>query len=214
MDETAQRKTTATSEEDEGAWVRIRRDDLYELRELQDQARVAGKADQELMDREVFGSRMHSNYAGGNPAYTRGAYSKYGGRKHGHGSTRQHQRQEYESLSYGESRSSYGQHQHFGHQGHAPTHLPTYQSRDSSYATSYQGNFSVPVDAGYSGKQQRGQKRNKQQRYQSPSTWNSNYQYGNSYTTSSSRAGLARANSAQQWQQRPGQDSSNQHHCA
>ena len=58
------------------------------------------------------------------------------------------------------------------------------------------------------------EKRNKQQRYQSPSTWNSNYQYGNSYTTSSSRAGLARANSAQQWQQRPGQDSSNQHHCA
>ena len=112
MDETAQRKTTATSEEDEGAWVRIRRDDFYELR---DQARVAGKADQELLSREAFGSRMHSNYTGGNPTHARGTYNKYGGRKYGHASMRQHQKQEYESLSYGESRSSYGQHQHFGH---------------------------------------------------------------------------------------------------
>ena len=32
-DETALRRTTATSEEEEVAWVRIRRDDLYELRD-------------------------------------------------------------------------------------------------------------------------------------------------------------------------------------
>ena len=31
VDETALRKTTATSEEDEGPWVRIRREELYEL---------------------------------------------------------------------------------------------------------------------------------------------------------------------------------------
>ena len=48
VDETTQRKTTATSEEDEGAWVRIRRDDFYELR---DRAGGADIADQELMSR-------------------------------------------------------------------------------------------------------------------------------------------------------------------
>ena len=48
VDETTQRKTTATSEEDEGAWVRIRRDDFYELR---DRAGGADTADQELMSR-------------------------------------------------------------------------------------------------------------------------------------------------------------------
>ena len=48
VDETTQRKTTATSEEDESAWVRIRRDDFYELR---DRAGGADKADKELMSR-------------------------------------------------------------------------------------------------------------------------------------------------------------------
>ena len=48
VDETTQRKTTATSEEDEGAWVRIRRDDFNELR---DRAGGADNADRELMSR-------------------------------------------------------------------------------------------------------------------------------------------------------------------
>ena len=77
MDETALRKTTATSEEDEGTWVRIRRDELYEL---QDKARVTPKVEKEMMSREAFGSHMYSNYAGGNPAYFRGTYNRNGGR--------------------------------------------------------------------------------------------------------------------------------------
>ena len=111
VDETAQRKTTATSEEEEGAWVRIRRDDLYVL---QDKARAVGKADKEMMSREAFGTQMHSKHTGGSPAQGRGTYSKFGGGQYSQ-SKRQSQRPDYDSASYGESRSGYGQHQHYGY---------------------------------------------------------------------------------------------------